>query len=139
MKKVFSISLIVVMLSLGLASGTISAETDTDCSSYRQICYGVYLESGDLSADTNTISVPSGATIAFGGNNHFLTKGKFQVEVILYRVDTFMEYDSMIIPYGQSDSDWAFNVPAGDYVVIVKSGDYSQGRSYAYGYISYSY
>lgn len=44
--------------------------------------------------------------------------------------------ESHIVPFGRSAKFmYPVSVP-GNYAVVIQSGDYSQGRSYAYGWLS---
>lgn len=134
MKKLLVTALLLV-LTLSLTPNVSKAEIDKDCSGGGIICKAVIMERGDLVAGTNTIWFNKGSVIDWGVNNNYAS-GQFQVEVRLYNVSTGQKVASEIVPYGRSTSKNFFVQASGNYMVMVVSGDSSQGRSYAFGWIS---
>lgn len=133
--KMLLISSLLLVLTLSLTPIVSHAATPIDCSGAVE-CRGVYLERGDQTASTNTLYFSKGSMIDWGVNNAFASKGQFQVSVNLWRLTPMTLMESHIVPFG-GNKTYHFPVTvSGNYAVVVQSGDYSQGRSYAFGWLS---
>jgi hypothetical protein len=135
MKKLL-ISAFLLVLTLSLTPIVSHAATNVDCSYAGIQCRGVWLQRGDQTASTTSIYFNKGSVIDWGVNNNYSSLGQFQVSVNLWRLTPMTLLESHIVPFGRSAT---FQYPvtvSGNYVVVVQSGDYSQGRSYAYGWLS---
>lgn len=134
MKKLLVLALIFV-LGLGVAPTVSDAATKKDCSSGNK-CQGIEIVRGDrLPFATNPIYVPKGDIIRYGGRNNY-SDGQFQVSIELWSISPSTLIATQVIPYGLN---LTFEHPvtvSGDYIIIIKSGDDSQGRSHAYGWLS---
>jgi hypothetical protein len=134
MKKLLITSLLLV-LTLSLSPIVSHASLQSDCSYAGIQCRGVYMVRGEQTASTTRIYFNKGSVIDWGVNNNF-TSGQFQVSVNLWRLSPLTRLESHIVSYGRSAT---FHYPvsvSGNYVVVLQSGDSSQGRSYAYGWLS---
>ncbi|WML38146.1 hypothetical protein RCG19_13015 [Neobacillus sp. OS1-2] len=137
MKKLL-ISSLLLMLTFSLAPIISHAEKDTNCSYAGIQCQGTYMEWGDKTAGTNFIYFTKGSVIDWGVNNNYASKGQFQVEVSLWRYNPSgpsSKLESHIVPFGRAATFHYGVQTEGNYMVIVTSGDSSQGRSYAYGWL----
>ncbi|MEK3991984.1 hypothetical protein [Robertmurraya sp. FSL R5-0851] len=137
--KKFSIKLLIssVLLGLTLCIAPINshAARTTDCTTGVLQCRGVYLERGDQAASTTSLYFSKGSVITYGAKNNYSTLGQFQVSVNLWRTSPLTKVASQIVPFG-GDKTFYFPVSeSGNYAVVLQSGDSSQGRSYAFGWL----
>lgn len=134
MKKLLVLALFFAF-SLGFAPSVSEAATKKDCSYTGMQCKGVEIFRGDkLPFATDPIFVSSGNLIRYGTDNSY-SDGQFQVSIELWNISPRQLIATQIIPYGRHMQFQHPVTVSGNYIVIIKSGDSSQGRSHAYAYL----
>lgn len=134
MKKLLVVALFFV-LGLGFAPTVSEAATKKDCSYTGVQCKGVEIFRGDkLPFATNPIFVSAGTVITYGANNSY-SDGQFQVTIQLWNTSLTQLVASQIVPYGKNSQFLHPATESGNYIVIIRSGDESQGRSHAYAWL----
>lgn len=140
MKKgyLFPLFLLTMLVAIGFSSpNSAHAETRYDCDSIGIRCKSVVSYSGDKVSFSDSIYVPSGGTISFGGRTY--DDSVFQVAIKVYS-SNYSVIDSVGVA-GRGGEDWdEVEVAIGGYYRVgIVSGDSSQGRSHARAYLQYYY
>lgn len=134
MKKIL-ISALLLVMALSSAPLVSKAEIKKDCSYAGVQCKAIEIFRGDTGHyASSAIFVPKGTIITYGVNNSY-SDGQFQVGITLWNTSLTKQVASQIVPYGRNDQFSYLVTEPGNYLVILHSGDSSQGRSHAYGWL----
>ncbi|MDC3418647.1 hypothetical protein [Aquibacillus salsiterrae] len=138
-KKLFNLSTFLILTLAFFSVNPISslAADQSDCSSDGVRCQEVEMFQGEKSASTNSIYVSKGSYIYWGASTY--DDSQFQVGAYLYDPDLNLIGEIGVAGSGGIDWDQIRAEQSGDYFVVLKSGDSSQGRSHAYAYLETYY